>query len=398
MPNQKSELALGSHEALKTNELRWETMDKFIPPENREYEEISAKARAALGRWRMALDMPNGWPIVQRSMEELSELYGRAMQIRGETAHGNVGKAMRASLGLQPNQPVLSSLEARIDQLHDRPMLAPIADDLKKIVTGLDQNPKEFIGQRGGLKNTFYDQRGASLIPNFDKVAKARDIIKKIRESPTMAFHPEIKPTLDAGEAGIVQTESANPQLTQLHRWQTDVIQGVLQPNYFGVRVFFGITGALISGIGAGYCLLAGKPFTWPIAAWGGLSAYCANPNLLAGRFDKSIERLSTVFNKDSFALMNKSFRGNTGVKAFDALQDIAQNRWPDMKALLSQQNPSMAQIGAVAGDPGAPLMKILSGLSPEKRTLALNTFGQRRTSEEREALRDFMIARDKLT
>ena len=51
-----------------------------------------------------------------------------------------------------------------------------------------------------------------------------------------------------------------------------------------------------------------------------------------------------------------------------------------------------------VVAIPLAIAFAIASGLSPEKRTLALNTFGQRRTSEEREALRDFMIARDKLT
>jgi len=391
MLNTKSELAQGSPESLATREKIWQNLDKFIPPDNREYQEIIIKGRdSAFERWRMALNMEQGWPMIQKSMEELNRLYERAMQIRSDTAFGNVQTAMRGKLNIPPNQPVLPYLEAQIDKLRDYPDLRSIADDLMKSVRELCENPKDSLGQKSAFNNTCYRQRGNSYIPDFGKVDHARDLVKKIRENPMITMYPDLGPIVNAIEGGIEQVEGIDPAATRGHRWLQEIEAG-RKLDFYGLRVVGGIAGAAVTSFGLAYCIIFKKEFSWPLPMWAGITAICANPDLLKGRVDQSLMRTASLMNKQTFELI-KYFSGEEGARAYGDLQNLAKTRLSDLKILQTISNPSVAQIGEVVDNPKSPLMGILSGLSPDKRRMALQTFGQRRSSEDQEILRELMI------
>jgi hypothetical protein len=161
--------------------------------------------------------------------------------------------------------------------------------------------------------------------------------------------------------------------------------------DFYGLRVVGGIAGAAVTSFGLAYCIIFKKEFSWPLPMWAGITAICANPDLLKGRVDQSLMRTASLMNKQTFELI-KYFSGEEGARAYGDLQNLAKTRLADLKIIQTISNPSVAQIGEVVDNPKSPLMGILSGLSPDKRRMALQTFGQRRSSEDQEILRELMI------
>lgn len=412
-----------NQEAIQKEKIDWNNLDALMSgdfPRKQEYERVSAKAKKVLDVMALALGTPNGYTAIEKGVEQLKELYSTAVDIRSQVGLRNI----QATLQVSPGQSIDTVLEKRIEEATP-PLGEQNARDVNQYLTSLANafaiNPADTL-TRNVPGNIFYRPGMGVVMVNTDVTKEHRTKLQNLRK--TCNGRPDLgnlAHIIDTFLRSLDATEKVdtNPQRAAYQKWHDETFAGK-RVDWTPLIKATGIVGALITTFGLGQAAYLKKlsPATvgWAAATW----LLATRGSVFKNSSSNTIERLAattevsatntqlnelglTQFaalgSRETDAVVRAGFRGALGKKAFEELQEIAENK--DKAALLrrllsSSQPISIADLGALTEDTKGPLLKILSqrNVSDAMRRTILKTFGGKFSKADQEYVGEMLMAR----
>jgi hypothetical protein len=378
---------------------------ELSPEKYQKYLENMTIAKSMLDKMMLASQMPGGFPMIESNAEKLNELLREQIMFRAEAAHSRVTNPLRTA-GMTPEQ----SIEKGLDALRDKPMLNNIVQELDKIGKAIVENPAEVLEGGAAAGFSFWMKYRNTVALNMGSIASAEKTLKDLQANTgLLSTYPDLLPLLDQYQAAIQALKQSDDFINPLKRlvgatrvevneWWAK-LQESRKINTKPLRVIGAVGGAVVTTLGLAYSLIKGQPLSWPIAFWAGITTLSVNPDILKGGAFKDEKRVMALHNPETNDFITKWFKGDTGVKAYENLQEIAQGNNENTKALkeLSKLTRPLtnAEIGRLTdGKPDNPLTKVLLSIPENKRVGALRLFGRKMSRYEQEYMIQYIRTR----